>query len=128
MSSITDNPAIKDIINSAMDHYPRGNTVNFITVTTTGGDPDMAQPGANTPTPRALQHEPFISSIPTAIVQRDEATFRFSDRMLMVSKDDLTDDEAKNTGNLWEINDEIYKILKMRPSPSTWDFFIRKQE
>lgn len=125
---IFEHPSIKDNVSSAMAHYPRTNDVKIILVTTTGGDPDMAQPGTRTPTPRDLKYEPFIEAVPTIMVKQNEATLRYTDKILSVSKDDLNELEAKTDTNLFQINGGLYKILWMRPSPSTWDFFIRMKD
>src|SRR5882724_4871273 len=115
MTFPTNNPKIAKIFANAMAHSPKGNVVRFIAVSESS-DGYLGTPGQLQRVARDMKYEPRVCAIPVDVVRKNGSMYRYSDMVMLVAKDDLTDEEANDSANEFLINDVAYSIKNFRPA------------
>lgn len=128
MGGIVGNPALQSLVGGAMRHYAVGNVVSLVTISRTGGDPDLGVSGTETETLREMANEPLLAAIAIQSVVKSGGALKFSDLRMTVAKSDLTQAEAETEKSEFDVNGGRYAAIAMTPHELTWEFVIRKKE
>jgi hypothetical protein len=106
----------------------KGNVVKLIIRSGADADPDLGIAGTVTETTRTISPEPFINSIPVKSVSQSGGAFRYSDFVMSLSKDSITNNEAYDPHTEFLINGDRFKIQSVQNGPTAWEFVIREEK
>jgi len=103
------------------------NVVYVVLEKRANADADLGIAGVKTETKIRLLPEPFVNAMHVQAVNRSGGTYRFSDLKMTAARECLTEIMAMSSDTEFEINGDRYEIITAIPSPSAWEFVIRRK-
>lgn len=115
------------ILAEAMAHYAQGNRVSLVTKTASGANAAFGVEGTVTENLSLLSPEPFINGIGGRAVQQSGGAFWWSDQKMTVSRESMTEDQARQEDLEFDVNGDRYRVLAFAPTGMAWEFVIRRE-
>lgn len=121
------NPSpVANIFPQIMAHTRKGNVIQMVTYLP-ATDKDFGMGATDNPNICNIHPEPFVNAIRIAAVVKSGGAFKFSDLMMTVAKNSISEANALDQHTEWNVNCDRYETIAVTPGPTAWEFVIRRK-